>query len=97
MQLEQQWRHRSDADDLADGEDVLGLLKDGTRILVCVTRGHWCYSAGGMKCTVLSMWHPLPRNPDGWEPLNHPECSICRRRHGSEIVHACEWTFRQFL
>lgn len=20
----------------------------------------------------------------------HPECSICRRRHGSEIEHACE-------
>ncbi len=20
----------------------------------------------------------------------HPECSICRRRHGKEIIHACE-------
>ncbi len=28
-----------------------------------------------------------PKSPSKPEP---PQCSICRRRHGLEVIHACE-------
>ncbi len=30
------------------------------------------------------------RNAGRGIPENKPECSICRRRHGREIIHECE-------
>jgi hypothetical protein len=32
--------------------------------------------------------YPTPASVD--DPVRHPECSICRRRHGREIEHPCE-------
>ena len=32
----------------------------------------------------------LPEALDAAEAWLLPECSICRRRHGAEVVHACE-------
>lgn len=64
-----QWRLRIDADDLAEGKHVVGLLKTGSLAIVNLQGRHWCLSSTGSKCFDLSMWRTLPALPEGWEPL----------------------------
>jgi transcriptional regulator with XRE-family HTH domain len=58
----------------------------------------------GLRESQVSHWETGTRSPSGLslvrlagvlgcttdEILRPPECSICRRRHGPEVQHACE-------
>lgn len=69
------------------GFEFRGLTKDGI-VIECEVK---IDPVGCCSAYVKHTNDPCFFRLAGWYPVSeHPECSICRRRHGLEKIHECE-------